>query len=223
MGKSEWLSMSIKCWYLFQGKIEMSVLTKGLTMDWWREDKKDMAITSIWPCGGKFEREDKWQVWRITGNSVRLYREVCFFRFWFNEGFKTYSKPNFMIYRFQIEIISRQSLATPFWPCLEPNQSRSMAYWLPMKTLPGINVAYRIFQRIQSSRAVTQEELCQQSSQRLRSLNNMTRVTEWTVSNGENRNYRNKSITCDMLIEYFWLFQNTDQNDSAAGDHSVWI
>lgn len=39
-------------------KVAMSVLTKGLAMDWTREGKKDMAITSIWPAtvsreGGK--------------------------------------------------------------------------------------------------------------------------------------------------------------------------
>jgi len=28
----------------------MSVLTKGLAMDWVREGKKDMSITSIWPA-----------------------------------------------------------------------------------------------------------------------------------------------------------------------------
>jgi NAD(P)-dependent dehydrogenase (short-subunit alcohol dehydrogenase family) len=32
------------------GKIGMSVLTKGLAMDWVREKKSDMAITSIWPA-----------------------------------------------------------------------------------------------------------------------------------------------------------------------------
>jgi NAD(P)-dependent dehydrogenase (short-subunit alcohol dehydrogenase family) len=32
------------------GKIGMSVLTKGLAMDWEREGKSDMAITSIWPA-----------------------------------------------------------------------------------------------------------------------------------------------------------------------------
>ncbi|KAF3905006.1 hypothetical protein AA313_de0202890 [Arthrobotrys entomopaga] len=32
------------------GKVAMSVLTKGLAMDWKREGKKDMAITSIWPA-----------------------------------------------------------------------------------------------------------------------------------------------------------------------------
>jgi NAD(P)-dependent dehydrogenase (short-subunit alcohol dehydrogenase family) len=32
------------------GKVGMSILTKGLAMDWEREGKKDMAITSIWPA-----------------------------------------------------------------------------------------------------------------------------------------------------------------------------
>lgn len=32
------------------GKVGMSVLTKGLAMDWEREGKKDIAITSIWPA-----------------------------------------------------------------------------------------------------------------------------------------------------------------------------
>ncbi|KAF2691987.1 short chain dehydrogenase [Lentithecium fluviatile CBS 122367] len=32
------------------GKVGMSVLTKGLAMDWEREGKNDMAITSIWPA-----------------------------------------------------------------------------------------------------------------------------------------------------------------------------
>ena len=32
------------------GKVGMSVLTKGLAMDWEREGKKDMAVTSIWPA-----------------------------------------------------------------------------------------------------------------------------------------------------------------------------
>ncbi|KAL5119511.1 hypothetical protein ACEQ8H_002576 [Pleosporales sp. CAS-2024a] len=32
------------------GKVAMSVLTKGLAMDFQREGKKDMAITSIWPA-----------------------------------------------------------------------------------------------------------------------------------------------------------------------------
>lgn len=32
------------------GKVGMSVLTKGLAMDWQREGKTGMAITSIWPA-----------------------------------------------------------------------------------------------------------------------------------------------------------------------------
>jgi len=32
------------------GKVGMSVLTKGLAMDWEREGKENMAITSIWPA-----------------------------------------------------------------------------------------------------------------------------------------------------------------------------
>jgi NAD(P)-dependent dehydrogenase (short-subunit alcohol dehydrogenase family) len=32
------------------GKIAMSVLTKGMAMDFEREGKKDMAITSLWPA-----------------------------------------------------------------------------------------------------------------------------------------------------------------------------
>lgn len=32
------------------GKVGMSVLTKGLAMDWERGGKHDMAITSIWPA-----------------------------------------------------------------------------------------------------------------------------------------------------------------------------
>ncbi|KAL1611547.1 hypothetical protein SLS59_000266 [Nothophoma quercina] len=32
------------------GKVGMSVLTKGLAIDWEREGKKDMAVTSIWPA-----------------------------------------------------------------------------------------------------------------------------------------------------------------------------
>ncbi|KAK1765152.1 hypothetical protein QBC33DRAFT_579723 [Phialemonium atrogriseum] len=32
------------------GKVAMSVLTKGLAMDWKREGKSQMAITSIWPA-----------------------------------------------------------------------------------------------------------------------------------------------------------------------------
>lgn len=34
------------------GKIAMSVMTKGLAMDWAREGRHGMAITSIWPATG---------------------------------------------------------------------------------------------------------------------------------------------------------------------------
>lgn len=32
------------------GKVGMSVITKGLAMDWERDGKTEMAITSIWPA-----------------------------------------------------------------------------------------------------------------------------------------------------------------------------
>ena len=32
------------------GKVAMSVLTKGMAVDFHREGKKEMAITSIWPA-----------------------------------------------------------------------------------------------------------------------------------------------------------------------------
>lgn len=48
------------------GKVAMSVLVKGLAMDWKREGKEDMAITAIWPaavcrvrpCGRPFRGTD---------------------------------------------------------------------------------------------------------------------------------------------------------------------
>jgi hypothetical protein len=36
------------------GKVGMSVLTKGLAMDFVRQGAKDMAITSIWPAVVRF-------------------------------------------------------------------------------------------------------------------------------------------------------------------------
>lgn len=36
------------------GKVGMSVLTKGLAMDFEREGRSDMAITSIWPAAVSF-------------------------------------------------------------------------------------------------------------------------------------------------------------------------
>lgn len=38
-------------------KVAMSVLTKGLAVDWKREGKDDMAITSIWPAVVSLPRE----------------------------------------------------------------------------------------------------------------------------------------------------------------------
>lgn len=35
---------------LCAGKVGMSVLTKGLAMDFVRQGRKEMAITSIWPA-----------------------------------------------------------------------------------------------------------------------------------------------------------------------------
>lgn len=35
---------------IFAGKVGMSVLTKGLAMDFVRQGRKEMAITSIWPA-----------------------------------------------------------------------------------------------------------------------------------------------------------------------------
>lgn len=45
------------------GKVAMSVMTKGLAMEWGREGRHGMAITSIWPAvaiqSGATERADK--------------------------------------------------------------------------------------------------------------------------------------------------------------------
>ncbi|KAF2735100.1 NAD(P)-binding protein [Polyplosphaeria fusca] len=50
------------------GKVGMSILTKGLAMDWEREGKKNMAITSIWPATAiqsaateSMGREENWK------------------------------------------------------------------------------------------------------------------------------------------------------------------
>jgi NAD(P)-dependent dehydrogenase (short-subunit alcohol dehydrogenase family) len=40
------------------GKVAMSVLTKGMAMDFQREDKKEMAITSIWPASVSHRQEN---------------------------------------------------------------------------------------------------------------------------------------------------------------------
>ena len=55
------------------GKVGMSVLTKGLAMDWKREGKNDMAITSIWPAVvGAFIIYLAHQGIRFTHNYYRL-------------------------------------------------------------------------------------------------------------------------------------------------------
>ena len=41
---------SRRLWLTVTGKVGMSVLTKGLAMDFVRQDRKEMAITSIWPA-----------------------------------------------------------------------------------------------------------------------------------------------------------------------------
>ena len=53
----------------------MSVLTKALAMDWMREGKKDMAITSIWPAAVRLRnlRAQKgltWVVYRVGCDSA---------------------------------------------------------------------------------------------------------------------------------------------------------
>lgn len=47
------------------GKVGMSVLTKGLAMDWEREGKKDMAITSIWPASVSY-RSFEIEIYSLT-------------------------------------------------------------------------------------------------------------------------------------------------------------
>jgi NAD(P)-dependent dehydrogenase (short-subunit alcohol dehydrogenase family) len=47
------------------GKVGMSVLTKGLAMDFERQGRKDMAITSIWPAVVRTLL--KTQLWMLKG------------------------------------------------------------------------------------------------------------------------------------------------------------
>jgi NAD(P)-dependent dehydrogenase (short-subunit alcohol dehydrogenase family) len=69
------------------GKVAMSILTKGLAMDWVREGKKDMAITSIWPATvSQKEKEIKRiqpfierHAYKLSGNPIRRNRK-------FNKG-----------------------------------------------------------------------------------------------------------------------------------------
>jgi hypothetical protein len=52
------------------GKVAMSVLTKGLAMDWVREGKKDMAITSIWPATASNMSLSVDSAHKLSGNSI---------------------------------------------------------------------------------------------------------------------------------------------------------
>jgi hypothetical protein len=56
------------------GKVGMSVLTKGLAMDWEREGKNDMAITSIWPACS-IESAATGQITRTDPDSVKDLRK----------------------------------------------------------------------------------------------------------------------------------------------------
>jgi len=55
-------------------KVAMSVLTKGLAMDWEREGKKDMAITSIWPASS-IESAATGQITRADPDAVKDLRK----------------------------------------------------------------------------------------------------------------------------------------------------
>lgn len=60
------------------GKVGMSVLTKGLAMDWEREGKKDMAITSIWPAAS-IESAATGQFTTIDPESVKDLRKATIY------------------------------------------------------------------------------------------------------------------------------------------------
>lgn len=57
------------------GKVGMSVLTKGLAMDFEREGKKNMAITSIWPAVAIQSAATK----NVEGNDLRDLRKPTIF------------------------------------------------------------------------------------------------------------------------------------------------
>jgi len=56
------------------GKVGMSVLVKGLAMDWEREGKKDMAVTGIWPASS-IESAATGQITKTDPDSVRDLRK----------------------------------------------------------------------------------------------------------------------------------------------------
>lgn len=63
------------------GKIAMSVMTKGLAMEWAREGRNGMAITSIWPAvaiqsgatRGADEKDLRKPVWLFLSLLLRMY------------------------------------------------------------------------------------------------------------------------------------------------------
>ena len=60
------------------GKVGMSVLTKGIAMDWEREGKRDMAITSIWPAAA-IESGATGQMIRNDPSTARELRKATIF------------------------------------------------------------------------------------------------------------------------------------------------
>ncbi|RDL39356.1 putative Hydroxysteroid dehydrogenase-like protein 2 [Venustampulla echinocandica] len=60
------------------GKVGMSVLTKGIAMDWEREGKKDMAMTSIWPASS-IESAATGQMTNIDPDAVKDLRKPSIF------------------------------------------------------------------------------------------------------------------------------------------------
>jgi len=56
------------------GKVGMSVLVKGLAMDWEREGKKDMAVTGIWPASS-IESAATGQMTKLEPDTVRDLRK----------------------------------------------------------------------------------------------------------------------------------------------------
>ncbi|KAH6719664.1 putative Hydroxysteroid dehydrogenase-like protein 2 [Leptodontidium sp. MPI-SDFR-AT-0119] len=60
------------------GKVGMSVLTKGLAMDWEREGKKDMAITSIWPASS-IQSGATGQITKVDPNAIRDLRKATIY------------------------------------------------------------------------------------------------------------------------------------------------
>jgi len=60
------------------GKVGMSVLTKGIAMDWEREGKKGMSITSIWPAAA-IESGATGQMIRNDPSTARELRKATIF------------------------------------------------------------------------------------------------------------------------------------------------